>query len=51
MTIKYSNLEMMVITASKLLQDNEKVLVGTGIPLVAATLAKKTHAKKMKIMN
>ena len=50
MTTAYSNLEMMVVAASKLLLDDEKVLVGTGVPLVAATLAKKTHAKKMKIM-
>ena len=40
----------MVIAASNLLRDDELVLVGTGIPLVAASLAKKTHAKKMKIL-
>lgn len=50
MGIPYSNLEMMVTAASRLLEDNELVLVGTGIPLVAAALAKKTHAKKMKVL-
>jgi glutaconate CoA-transferase subunit B len=38
---------MMVVAASRLLRDGEKVLVGTGIPLVAAILAKKTHARDM----
>ena len=50
MATKYSDLEMMVVAASRLLHDNENVLVGTGIPLVAAILAKKTHAKKMTIL-
>ena len=50
MATQYSGLEMMVVAASRLLQDNEKVLVGTGIPLVAAGLAKKTHAKQMNIL-
>jgi len=48
--VAYSNLEMMVTAASRLLRDHQKVLVGTGIPLVAGTLAKKTHAKKMKML-
>jgi glutaconate CoA-transferase subunit B len=41
---------MMVIAASRLLSDHKKVLVGTGIPLVAGALAKKTHARKMKML-
>ncbi len=47
MAPNYSRLEMMVVAASRLLCDGEKVLVGTGIPLVAAILAKKTHARGM----
>jgi glutaconate CoA-transferase, subunit B len=43
----YSRLEMMVVAASRLLHNRERVLVGTGIPLVAAILAKKTHARDM----
>jgi glutaconate CoA-transferase subunit B len=41
---------MMVIAASRLLQDNERVLVGTGLPLVGAGLAKNTHANNMVII-
>jgi glutaconate CoA-transferase, subunit B len=50
MKAEYSNLEMMVIAASRLLANNELVLVGTGVPLVAASLAKKTHARGMKVL-
>ena len=46
----YSQLEMMVVAASRLLQNGERVLVGTGIPLVAASLAKRTHATEMTIL-
>ena len=47
MAPNYSRLEMMVVAASRLLCEGERVLVGTGIPLVAAILAKKTHARDM----
>ena len=47
MAPNYSRLEMMVVAASRLLRNRERVLVGTGIPLVAAILAKKTHARDM----
>ncbi|MGE5256571.1 MAG: CoA-transferase subunit beta [Hyphomicrobiales bacterium] len=47
MAPNYSRLEMMVVAASRLLCNGERVLVGTGIPLVAAILAKKTHAADM----
>jgi len=47
MAPNYSRLEMMVVAASRLLRNDEMVLVGTGIPLVAAILAKKTHAGDM----
>ncbi len=46
----YSGLEMMVVAASRLLQNGEMVLVGTGLPLVGATLAKNTHAPAMTIV-
>jgi len=46
----YNPLEMMVIAASRLLCNHEKVLVGTGIPLVGASLAKKTHAQDMIVI-
>lgn len=46
----YSNLEMMVVAASRLLQNGEVALVGTGLPLVGAILAKHTHAPEMTIV-
>lgn len=46
----YSRLEMMVVAASRLLRNNETVLVGTGLPLVGAILAKNTHAPEMVIL-
>lgn len=46
----YSQQEMMVVAASRLLRNNEKVLVGTGIPLVGAILAKNTHAPEIVIL-
>lgn len=46
----YSQLEMMVVASSRLLNNYEKILVGTGLPLVGAGLAKNTHAPKMIIV-
>ncbi|HML36783.1 MAG TPA: CoA-transferase [Bacillota bacterium] len=36
--------ELMVFSAARLIKDYDVVMVGTGIPLVAAYLAKRTHA-------
>jgi glutaconate CoA-transferase, subunit B len=44
---QYSLTEMMVVAAAKELPDNEAILVGTGMPLAAACLAKKTHAPNL----
>ncbi|KKM11171.1 hypothetical protein SY88_09930 [Clostridiales bacterium PH28_bin88] len=41
---------MMVVAASRLLQNGEMALVGTGIPLVGAMLAKHTHAPEMVLV-
>ncbi len=49
-TMGYSNLEMMVVASSRLLKNYEKVIVGTGLPLVGAGLAKNTHAPEMVII-
>jgi glutaconate CoA-transferase subunit B len=43
-------MEMMVVASSRLLNNYEKVLVGTGLPLVGAGLAKNTHAPKMVLV-
>jgi len=46
----YSQLEMMVVAASRLLKNGEVALVGTGLPLVGAFLAKHTHAPEIIIV-
>ncbi len=40
----YSNSEIMIITASKYVKDYDIVFAGTGMPIIAALFAQKTHA-------
>ncbi len=40
----YSAAELMIVNASRLLQDNDVVFVGVGQPNLACNLAKRTHA-------
>jgi len=40
----YSSDELMVVEAARHINDGEMVLAGTGMPLIAITLAKKSHA-------
>lgn len=40
----YTREELMVIEAARRLRDGDIVLVGTGLPLLATTLAQRTHA-------
>jgi glutaconate CoA-transferase, subunit B len=40
----YTPQEMIVIAGSRVLEDNKVVFVGTGLPMIATLLAKKTHA-------
>jgi len=47
---KYSQIEMMVAAASRLLEDKKIVAVGSGLPLLAALLAKRLHAPRLIIM-
>lgn len=47
MTNSYTNFtlqEMMAVAAAREIKDGEKVIVGTGLPLLGAFLAQKTHA-------
>lgn len=44
---KYSLTEMMIVAASRQLKDGCTALVGTGMPLAAGALAKKTHAPNL----
>jgi glutaconate CoA-transferase subunit B len=46
----YSPLELMLSAASRLLEDDSTVIVGTGAPCAAAMLAQKTHAPNMTIL-
>jgi len=43
----YTLTELMVVAAARELPDNEAVLIGTGLPLAAGALAKKTHAPNL----
>lgn len=40
----YTAQEMIVVAGAKILEDRKVVFVGTGLPMVASLLAKKTHA-------
>ena len=47
--MRYSPLELMICSASRVLEDGRTVAVGTGIPCAAAMLAQKTHAPNLII--
>jgi glutaconate CoA-transferase subunit B len=46
----YTSKEMMIVAASREVNDNEKVLVGVGLPMLAAKLAKNTKAPNLVMM-
>ncbi|MGP3667677.1 MAG: CoA-transferase subunit beta [Candidatus Bathyarchaeota archaeon] len=46
----YSPIEMMIVAASRLLEDGKTVFTGTGMPILAALLAQATHAPKLAII-
>lgn len=47
MTIQFIPDELMVIEASRHISDGDVVLVGTGMPMIAALMAMKSHAPNM----
>ena len=47
---EFSRRELMTVMAARALRDGERVLAGTGIPQVAATLAKYSHAPNLVIL-
>jgi glutaconate CoA-transferase subunit B len=47
---EFSTLELMAVCGSRQIRNGEVVFIGTGLPLIAAMLAKKTHAPKAKIV-
>lgn len=46
----YSPTEMMAVVAARTLEDGRSVFVGTGLPMIAAMLAQRTHAPKLLIV-
>ena len=46
----YNTIEMMIVAASRQLEDRTSVGVGTGAPCAASMLAQKTHAPNLVIM-
>jgi glutaconate CoA-transferase subunit B len=47
---EFNTLELMAVCGSKQIRNGEVVFIGTGLPLIAAMLAKKTHAPSAKIV-
>jgi glutaconate CoA-transferase, subunit B len=47
---EFNTLELMAVCGSKQIKNGEIVFIGTGLPLIAAMLAKKTHAPGAKIV-
>jgi glutaconate CoA-transferase subunit B len=46
----YSPTEMMAVVAARTLEDGKSVFVGTGLPMIAAMLAQRTHAPNLLIV-
>jgi glutaconate CoA-transferase subunit B len=46
----YTATELLATVAAKLLEDKKSVLVGTGLPMIAALLAQRTHAPNLLII-
>jgi len=50
MKADYTPTELLATVASKLLEDGKSVFVGTGLPMIAAMLAQRTHAPNLLII-
>ena len=48
--LDYKPIEMMAVSASRALEDKKSVLVGTGLPMISAILAQRTHAPELLIV-
>ncbi|MCY3410197.1 MAG: 3-oxoacid CoA-transferase [Candidatus Heimdallarchaeota archaeon] len=44
---KYNPMELLICLASRLMEDGTSAFIGTGVPMLAAVLAKKTHAPNL----
>lgn len=47
---EFATLELMAVCGSRQIRNGDVVFIGTGLPLIAAMLAKKTHAPRAKIV-
>ena len=47
---EFTTLELMAVCGSRQIKNGDVVFIGTGLPLIAAMLAKKTHATGAKIV-
>jgi glutaconate CoA-transferase subunit B len=47
---EFSTLELMAVCGSRTIKNGEVVFVGTGLPMIASLLAKRTHAPRAKIV-
>jgi len=50
MEASYSPTELLACVAARLLEDRKSVFVGTGLPMIAAMLAQRTHAPDLLII-
>ena len=48
--MEYNPTELMACVASRVLEDNRSVLVGTGLPIIASVLAQRLHAPNLLIL-
>lgn len=48
--LSYNMIEFMICAASRFLEDGKTVVVGTGLPMLSAMLAQKTHAPNLLMM-
>ncbi|MHA1581086.1 MAG: CoA-transferase subunit beta [Candidatus Baldrarchaeia archaeon] len=48
--VKYSTIELMACVAARILEDRKSVFVGTGLPMIVAMLAQRTHAPNLLII-
>jgi len=49
-TVRYNLREFLAFSGAKVLEDKKSVFVGTGLPIIAATLAQRTHAPNLLIV-
>lgn len=50
MSIKFTKEEMLIITVARQIKDDDLLLLGIGVPLVAGVIAKRTHAPNATLL-